>query len=312
MKITISQLHIFEALVKTKSYTRAAKSLGKTQPGVSAQMKQLEEYVSNPLFERHGNEIVLTSIGNILYEQIKATLIQYQNIETAIEKIKDIEVGCIAISAATTCNHFISHMLADFVHQYDQISFSLEITNRAQLLKQLQNYVPDFVVMGEPPAGLKLESEEIMPNPLVMIASPHHRFAKLAQTKQLQLQDIRHAVFVMREKGSGTRATIERHFKQQGHCCKSSFEMGSNEATKHAVIAGLGIGIVPLHTIKIELESNNLVILNVKSLPIMRNWHIVTRKGKHLSPAAKAFRTHILQNADKYRETYQSLIPKFF
>lgn len=312
MKVTISQLLIFEALAKTNSYTAAAKSLGMTQPAVSSQIKLLEMYVSTPLFERRSKKIVLTSTGGVLYQHIKATLMQYQNIETVIGEINNIEVGCIAISAATTCNHFISHMLADFVHEYDKISFSLDITNRAQLLRQLQNYVPDFAVMGEPPAGHGLESEKIMQNPLVMIASPNYRLAKLAKTKQIQLQDIRHAVFVMREKGSGTRATIERHFKKEGHCCKSSFEMGSNEATKHAVISGLGIGIVPLHTIKMELECKNLVILNVKSLPIMRNWHIVTRKGKHLSPAAKAFRTHILKNADKYRATYESVIPQFF
>jgi DNA-binding transcriptional LysR family regulator len=283
-----------------------------TQPAVSSQIRLLEIYVSSALFERCNKKIVLTSTGLILYEHIKLTLMQYQNIETVIGEINNIKVGCIAISAATTCNHFISHMLADFVHQYDKINFSLDITNRAQLLKQLENYVPDFVVMGEPPAGLSLESEKIMSNPLVMIASPNYRLVRLAKKKQLQLKDTSHAVFVMREKGSGTRATIERHFKQQGHCCKSSFEMGSNEATKHAVISGLGIGIVPLHTIKMELESKNLVILNVKSLPIMRNWHIVTRKGKRLSPAANAFRTHILKNADKYRATYESVIPQFF
>ena len=302
MNVSIRQLQIFEAVAKTESFTRAAVSLDMTQPAVSMQMRQLEEFAKAPLFERQGKNAVLTSVGLTLYEHVKKIIVQYQNMEAAMSEIKDVHEGSITISAATTANHFISHMLAGFSQHHENIKFSLDITNRESLVKQLQDYVPDFVVMGEPPATLNLESEVIMPNPLVMIASPDH---PLANKKKILMREVVTEVLVVREKGSGTRATIERHFEKNGYKFLSSFEMGSNEAVKHAVVAGLGLGIVSLHTIKMELESKNLVVLNVRGLPIMRNWHIVTRKGKHLSPAAKAFREHILDEANSYLETYE-------
>ena len=306
MNVSIRQLQIFEAVAKTESFTRAAVSLDMTQPAVSMQMRQLEEFANGPLFERHGKNAVLTSVGLTLYEHVKKIIVQYQNMEAAMNEIKEVHGGSITISAATTANHFISHMLAGFSQHHENITFSLDITNRERLVKQLQDYVPDFVVMGEPPASLKLVSEVIMQNPLVMIASPNH---PLAKKKNILMQEVMTEVLVIREKGSGTRATIERHFEKWGHKFLSSFEMGSNEAIKHAVVAGLGLGVVSLHTIKMELESKNLVILDVKTLPIMRHWHIVTRKGKHLSPAAKAFRAHILEEAQVYMNSYNEVAP---
>jgi DNA-binding transcriptional LysR family regulator len=214
--------------------------------------------------------------------------------------------GSIVISAATTTNHFMAHMLADFSRDNKGIKCSLAITNRDALVKQLQNYAPDFVVMGEPPETLNLSSEVIMENPLVLIANPDHPLVKQAN---IGLKDLVGEAFVVREKGSGTRASIARHFKRQGFQFNGTYEMGSNEAIKNSVVAGLGLGIVSLHTIKLELEVNQLVILDVDTLPIMRNWHIVSSKGKQLSPAAKAFREHILEQASVYTRGYKQYYP---
>lgn len=306
--ISIRQMRIFEAVVQTTSFTRAADLLDLSQSAVSQQMKRLEKSIKSPLFERHGQNVGLTSVGLTFHEHTKGIMVKLQNMQSAMEEIRAVHEGSITISAATTANHFISHMLAGFSQHYKNISFTLDITNRERLVEQLTDYVPDFVVMGEPPKHMDLESEEIMENPLVMIASPQHSLAQAAQTHTILMQDVINEVVVVREKGSGTRAAIKRHF--DSHACQfeSSFEMGSNEAVKHAVVAGLGLGIVSLHTIKMELESKNLVILKVDKLPIKRNWHIVTRRGKHLSPAAKAFRQHIMQHAKQYMDTYKEFL----
>jgi DNA-binding transcriptional LysR family regulator len=302
MTTSIKQLLIFDAVVQTKSFTRAGKKMKMTQPAVTQQIKQLDKLAPSPLFERRGREYLLTSVGVAFYQHVQKILLHYNNLTVCMDEMGAVHQGNIIISAATTTNHFMAHMLADFSRNNKDIKCSLDITNRAALVKQLQDYAPDFVVMGEPPEKLKLSSEVIMENPLVLIANPDH---PLVKQEKIDLKDLANEVFVVREKGSGTRAAIARHFKQHGFQFNGTYEMGSNEAIKNSVEAGLGLGIVSLHTIKLELEANKLFILNVNTLPIMRNWHIVSSKGKQLSPAAKAFREHILKQASVYAAGYK-------
>lgn len=276
-----------------------------TQPAVTQQIKQLDKLAPSPLFERKGREYLLTDVGNTFYHHVQKILLHYNNLTVCMDEMGAVHRGNIIISAATTANHFMAHMLADFLRNNDDIKFALDITNRASLVQQLQDYAPDFVVMGEPPEKLNLSSEVIMENPLVLIANPDHPIVK---QKNIGLKDLIGEVFVVREKGSGTRAAIERHFEQHGCQFKGTYEMGSNEAIKNSVVAGLGLGIVSLHTIKLELETNQLLILEVATLPILRHWHIVSSKGKRISPAAKAFREHILEQAPVYTDAYKQYI----
>ncbi len=306
MTTSIKQLLIFDAVVKTKSFTRAAKKMNISQPAVSQHIRLLERLAPSPLFERKGRDFLLTNVGIAFHEHVQKILLNYNNLKVSMEEMGTIHKGNIAISAATTANHFMAHMLADFSQHNEGIKFSLDITNRESLVRQLNDYAPDFVVMGEPPEQLNLSSEVIMQNPLVLIANARH---PLAKTANIALKDIINEEFILREKGSGTRAAIKRHFKKQVHRFKVASELGSNEAIKNAVVAGLGLSIVSLHTIKLELEANKLVILDVKSLPIMRDWYIVTSKGKNLSPAAKAFREHILKQAAVYTDGYKQYFP---
>jgi DNA-binding transcriptional LysR family regulator len=122
------------------------------------------------------------------------------------------------------------------------------------------------------------------------------------------MKEIIKEAFVVREEGSGTKAAIRRHFKKQGFDFISSYEMSSNESIKHAVVAGLGLGIVALHTIKLELEAGKLVILNVENFPLERYWHLVSRKGRRLSPAAIEFQEFILTSVDAYQKSYEHLL----
>ncbi|MCK5895528.1 MAG: LysR family transcriptional regulator [Cocleimonas sp.] len=306
MTTSIKQLLTFDAVVQTKSFTRAAKKMKMTQPAVSQHIKQLEELSPSTLFERKGREYLLTTVGVVFYQHVQQILLNYNNLISCMDDMGAVHRGSIVISAATTTNHFMAAMLASFLRNNKGITFSLDITNRAVLVKQLADYAPDFVVMGEPPEKLNLFSEVIMQNPLVLIANTEHPFAN---KKNIKLKQIVNEVFAVREKGSGTRAAIAKHFKQQGHQFTETYEMGSNEAIKNAVVAGLGLGVVSLHTIQLELEANKLVILDVETLPIMRDWHIVMSKGKRLSPAAKAFRQHILQQALPYTESYKPYFP---
>lgn len=305
MYISIKQLKIIEAIVKTHSYTLAAEQLHMTQPAISMQIKQLEQNTGITIFERQGKQVVLTSAGRDIHDYSRKIILHYEELQEAIHEIKNEHSGRIKVSAATTANHLITQMIANFSRTNKEITVALRITNREKLIEQLQNFEPDLVIMGEPPPKFDLISEPLIPNPLVVIASPDNPYAKQSS---IPFKEIAKHEFVSRERGSGTRAAIERFFKSRGVQLKSTLEMGSNEAIKHSVTAGLGLGVVSLHSIKLELAANQLVVLDVNHFPIQRHWHIVKRKGKQLLPSAKAFQDFIIKEAPLYAEAYNDII----
>ena len=305
MHLTIRQLQIIEAIVQTHSYSLAAERLYMTQPAISMQMKQLEHNIDVKLFERQGKRIVLSSAGLDIYPQIKRLIGNYSDLIESIHAAKDLHKGRIKVSATTTSNHLITQMIAQFSKINKDITVALKITNREGLIKELQDFEPDIVLMGEPPPELDLLSERLMPNSLVVIADPEHA---LTGKKNIPFAQIADKDLILRELGSGTRGTIERHFISHNTVIKCSLELGSNEAIKHAVAAGLGIGVVSLHSILLELEANKLVILDVVDFPINRYWHIVKRKGKHLHPAAKEFEDFIIKESILYMDSYKQFI----
>jgi len=295
MRVTLRQLEVFEAVARLESFTRAAESLHLSQPGVSMQIKQLEERVGLPLFEQMGKTIFLTDAGREIYAYSQRIGNLLNEADTVIEELKGVQSGRLSISVATTASHFATRLLAAFSKRYEGITISLDITNRESLYHQLENNQPDLVIMGQPPDNLEVESVTFMENPLVMIAPPDHL---LASEQRLQLAHFGDEHFVVREAGSGTRSAIERFFKVHQVNFHTGIEMSSNEAIKQAVEAGLGLGIVSIHTLELELETGRLAILDVEDFPIMRYWHIVQRSGKRLSPVAQAFKQFLLNEAD--------------
>ena len=295
MNVTFRQLKVFEAVARELSFTRAAQNLHLTQPAVSMQIKQLEEATGLPLFEQLGKKVFLTEAGKEMYQYSRNIASQLNEAEDVLEQLKGIRRGHLDISVASTANYFATRLLAAFVNEFPDITFSLDVTNRETLLRQLEQNEKDMVIMGLPPVEMKLDTDVFMENPLVVIASPNH---PLVAKQNLQLDDLENESFVVRESGSGTRIAMQRFFTEQGVELKTGMEMTSNEAIKQAVGAGLGLGIVSIHTLALELETQRLVVLNIKELPILRHWYLVHRHGKRLSPVAEAFRQYVLANAD--------------
>jgi DNA-binding transcriptional LysR family regulator len=151
--------------------------------------------------------------------------------------------------------------------------------------------------MGQPPEGVDVEADAFMENPLVMIAPAGHA---LSGQRDIPLAAIENESFVVREQGSGTRVAIERFFARHNIQFNTGIEMTSNEAIKQAVEAGLGLGIVSIHTLELELETGRLQILDVFDFPIVRHWYIMQRKGKRLSPAAIEFKQFVLDQAKAF------------
>ena len=305
MHVTLRQLNVFEAVARHLSFTAAAKALHLSQPAVSMQIRQLEESVGQALFEKLGKKIYLTEAGRELFECSRSVNRQLEETEEALEALKGLTRGHLRISVATTANYFATRILADFVHRHPGTTFSLDVTNRKSLLDQLTSNETDLVIMGKPPEELELEATPFMENPLVVIAAPDHPLAE-AQLKSgkikpspIQLERLQNEVFVVREMASGTRIAMERHFDTHGIHPRAGMEMTSNEAIKQAVEAGLGLGIVSVHTLELELETRRLVVLDVEKFPILRHWYVVNSKGKRLPRIAEAFRDELLNLEDQ-------------
>lgn len=296
--ISLRQIRIFDSVARHRSHTRAAEKLYMTQPAVSMQMKQLEENLGIELFERQGRSLALSTSGQKLRAYSNNIIDAFESMIDYADKIKGCRTGHLTISVATTANHFTTRILSAFSKKFPEITISLDVTNRQSILRQLDNFEPDLVIMGEPPKGHRLLSEQFMMNPLVIIAPPNHKL--LQKKKKLTINDLNEEKFVVREKGSGTRECIERFFKKSGKDFSTTLEMTSNEAIKHAVSAGFGLGIVSLHTIELELINKHLAILEVDGFPLQRYWHLVTRQGKAISPVTEAFRSFLLEKSEEF------------
>jgi len=298
MNITFRQLKVFQAVARHLSYTQAAQALHLSQPAVSMQVKQLEENIGLPLFEHLGKKIYLTVAGREFYRYSQEIGHLLDEAEEIMESLKGIKGGRLAVSVATTANSFATQLLAEFSRKYGGVTISLDVTNRRSLLDQLQNNETDLVIMGRPPGDLDLVTEPFMDNPLVVIAPPTH---PLANNSNIPMKALQKETFVVREAGSGTRIAMERFFSEQGVRLTTGMEMTSNEAIKQAVEAGLGLGIVSIHTLELEMETGRLSVLDAENFPILRHWYLVYRQGKRLSPVAHAFRDYVLSFGKEIR-----------
>jgi len=294
LHFTFRQLSVFEAVARRLSFSRAAEELHLTQPAVSMQIKQLEENVGLPLFEQLGKKIFLTEAGRELSHYARTIAQQVAEAEAVLGELKGLKRGKLKISVASTANYFAPQLLATFSQRFPDVTVSLNVTNREALLQQLANNEMDLVIMGQPPDGLDLAAETFMDNPLVVIAPVNH---PLASEKRIPLERLQRETFLVREQGSGTRIAMERFFAQRGIKLTTGMEMSSNEAIKQAVQAGLGLGIVSIHTVELELEMNRLAVLDVESFPIMRHWFVVHRANKRLSAVSLAFKKFLLDEA---------------
>jgi LysR family transcriptional regulator, low CO2-responsive transcriptional regulator len=294
LHLTLRQLKVFEAVARHLNYTRAAEELFLTQPAVSMQVKLLEEHLGVALFEQLGKRIHLTEAGQEVLAYARTVTQQLDELESVLNRIKGLSGGKLRISVATTANYFIPTLLGTFSRRYPEVTVSLDVTNREALLQQLSENTVDIVIMGQPPSGLDVEAEAFMENPLIIVAPPGHA---LAHQKKIPLKRLQEEVFLVREPGSGTRSAMERFFAEREIHLKTGMEVGSNEAIKQSVQAGLGLGLLSRATIEQELELKRLVVLDVAEFPIMRHWYLVHRRGKRLSAVAEVFKDFMLKEA---------------
>jgi LysR family transcriptional regulator, low CO2-responsive transcriptional regulator len=297
LNLTLRQLRVFEAAARHLSFSRAAEELHLTQPGVSAQLKSLEEAIGMPVFEQIGRKIFLTEAGREVYSHTRSIQQQLGILEESLDQLRDTKQGKIRVSAVTgTAGHLALECVSRYTKAFPGVRVRLKFANREAVLGALAGNEADLAIMGQPPEGQGLVAQPFMKNPLVAIAPPDH---PLARQRDIPLAALEDEVFVVREPGSGTRRAMERFFAEHRIRFRPGLEVSSNEAVKCCVHAGMGLSIVPLQTILPELETLRLKVLDVERFPIVRYLYIVHRESKHLSAAVEAFKRTLVDEAKK-------------
>ena len=193
--------------------------------------------------------------------------------------------GRVSIGAVSTAKYFVPFAMAAFSKRHPKIDIVLKVGNREDIRQALRGYDLDLAIMGQPPPDVPVEKRLMGEHPHVVVAAADHW---LARDRGLAVVDLIYETFITRERGSGTRMLMEQFFQASDLQPKIGMEMDSNETIKQAVIAGLGIAFISLHTVASELAEGRLVILDVAGLPVMRQWYAVRRLDKELLPPAQA------------------------
>lgn len=296
MNVSFRQLRLFLALAEQGSVTGAARAMHVTQPTASMQLREISETIGLPLYEVIGRKVQLTEAGKELAATARAMSELWESFEQGVDATKGLSRGKLRMAVVSTAKYFMPRLLGSFCERYPQIDASIEILNRDGVVQRLRDNVDDLYIMSMPPNDMLLGDQVLMSNPIVMIARASD---PLDSPRQLALHELASQRFVLREKGSGTRIVADRHFRQQRFRPDVRLELGSNEALKEAVAGGLGIGVISVHALHGLQREHGVRVIDVAGFPLASAWHIVHPAGKKLSPAASAFRDHLMKEVHR-------------
>src|SRR5574340_987139 len=281
---TFHQLEIFEAIARLGSFTRASEELYLTQPTVSMQMKKLTDMVGVPLLEQAGKKIRLTADGQQLAQASREIFGILDRFTMSVDERRGLKQGKLSLMAITTASYFAPRLLGEFAKLYPGIDVSLRVTNKEQVLASIAEGLDDLYFLGQPPEDIDVVATPIMDNPIIVLAAPDH---PLAGKKKISLERLALEPWLMRERGSGTRIAIERRFAEHGITLHPRLELGSSEAIKQAILAGLGISALSRHALSLN-QPGQFAVLDVEGFPILRHWYAVRSEERRVGKECRS------------------------
>ncbi|KOY53004.1 LysR family transcriptional regulator [Polaribacter dokdonensis] len=292
MNYTLHQLEIFKKVAELKSVTKASEQLFMSQPAVSIQLKNFQDQFKLPLFEIVGRKLYITEFGNEIAKAATKILDEVQAINYKSNLFEGKLAGKLNLSIVSTAKYAMPYFLTDFIKENDSVDVTMDVTNKMSVIRALENNECDFAMVSTIPKKLKIERIELMSNQMFFVAGKDYK----VEGKEVNIKNLNKSIFLFRENGSATRLAMERFLIKNKIEIIKKMELTSNEAVKQAVIAGLGISIMPIIGIQQALKNGELQILNIKGLPLETNWNLIWLKTKNLSNVAKAFRDYISEN----------------
>jgi len=283
---TLAQLRAFEASARLGSFTRAAEELHMAQATASVQIKKLSETVGLALFEHEGKRFYLTEAGERVYAGCGEVFRALSNMEQALIELRGVACGRLQVAVPSTAHYFASRLLEAFLEHNPGVHASLRVRDRAALIERLGKSEDDLCMLVEPPEGREVVAQAVVPNPLVVLAHADH---PLANEDDIAFERLAQEPFLMREPGSGTRMIVLRLFARHGIVPKVRIEFTSDEAIREAIVAGLGVSILPRYALGVDPVLTRLVCLDVAGFPLESHWHFVYPVGRRVSAPARAF-----------------------
>lgn len=295
---TLKQFHLVALAHETGSYAAAGARAGLSPPAVTAQMKQLEEEIGLPLFERLGGRLQPTAAGREILDAAARIELTLGECARALAAIRRPDAGSIVVGVVSTAKYYAPMALGAFRRTHPDIELKLVVGNRSDIIAGLIGLTLDLAIMGRPPAELDADTMVIGDHPHIMIAPPDH---PLAAERGLSPARLSGEAFLVREVGSGTRGLMSRLFEEAGvpHP-RIAMEIGSNETVKQAVMAGLGLAFISAHTVAAEIADGRLAMLDVAGLPVVRQWLAVRNRDKRLMPATRSLQDFLAREGGRF------------
>ncbi|SHF72651.1 DNA-binding transcriptional regulator, LysR family [Flavobacterium segetis] len=307
MNYTLHQLQVFLIVTKTLSITRAAEELFLTQPAVSIQLKNFQNQFEIPLTEVIKKRLYVTDFGKEIALAAENILNEVYAINYKTLAFKGKLSGRLKLSVVSTGKYVIPYYLSNFLKNYNEIELEMDVNNKKNVVKALKNNEVDFAFVSVLPKELDIESEILLENNLYLVGDA----AVYNKTNTDFLSLFSSSPLISRELGSATRTAMEDYIAQQNIQPKTRITLTSNEAVKQAVIAGIGISIMPIIGLKNELDNGSLFLLPANGLPIVTSWRLIWLKGKKMSPVASAFLDYIKSNKNEIKESHFSWIKNY-
>lgn len=290
------RLQVFHTVARLLSFTKAAETLHMTQPAVTFQVRQLEEHFNTRLFDRTHNRISLTEAGSLVYKYSDRIFEQYGEMENSVREMTGEISGALTIGASTTiAEYMLPALLGDFKDKYQDVTVHLKVSNTEGIVSMVENNTIDLGVVEAPVSNKNLVVEVCREDHLVAIVPPSHALSERSSIKFVELMEY---PFICREEGSGTREVIGEYMGRMEGCgggLKVSMELGSPEAVKGAVEAGMGVSVVSRATIQKELRLGSLVELKLDP-PLHRPFSFVHQKQK--------FRLRVMEELLEFAQVY--------
>ena len=284
------QLATFHAVARLGSVSLAADEMHLTQPAVSIQIGTLEESAGTPLLQRTGRGIRLTEAGELLAGYAGRILDLWREAGDEMAMLQGVFSGTLRVGAITTAEYLLPPILVNFAKEHPKVKVKLQVGNRDEIVRMLAGQEIDIAIMGRPPAELKTDSSAFAKHPMAFLAAPSHPLMSAAKPTLAMLSDTR---MLVRERGSGTRTTVERFFKDQGLPLRIGSELSSNEAIKQMCAAGFGIAFLSMHTCVLEMNAGLLGVLPVPGNPVVRDWYVMHLASRQLPQVALAFEEYL-------------------
>jgi len=300
MNYTLHQLQVFAKVVQTKSITKASEELFMTQPAVSIQLKNFQDQFDIPLTEIIGRSIKITDFGFEIYEMAEKIISEVHAINYKTLSFKGLLSGRLKIGVVSTGKYVMPYLLTDFVKENQSIELTMDVTNKTKVVESLSTGEIDFALVSILPDKLLVNEEIILDNELYFIANVQFKNDK----QKLSKEELEKNALIFREEGSATRKVMENYFEKKNIRATKKIELTSNEAVKQAVIAGLGISIMPLIGIRNEIKNKRLKIIPSSGLPIKTKWRLIWLKNKSMSPLAKAYLEYLKMNKEQIVKKY--------